>query len=749
MPRDCKSVETTSPLFSWGETSDRAPNTAWTFTLKNSGGETIASKSVNVPRVGLGAQVLAVGTYTWSISYTSKAGSVVRSDARYFSVPNGTPANLIPEGSVVATRAAAKDRPRILPIGSSFGSIFAQALAGESAPILTAQTVRARQAAATPVPAAPANLAKANYASDLAYTQDLLLWMNLAETERNYIEALALEGYMRNLPTYRTLAAVRLRALAGWSPIGLTGEAVNDQANRSVYLALAQGLDLLWKDLSEADRSAITASMRTRILDAAVKVNGLNREPYDSHLIGNVQVLTQALLFAAGIPEFPEAKDLLSRVWDLNRFTVNSWGDDDGGFGNGIAYGWYSFLRLPRFMAAARIVADVALTEVPYLKRAGEQLLAFTAPNTVGPSAFGDETETSNLYNLYARDASRLYAALTNSPQHEWYWRQKLTNITAPPYLESWHLMLLPIVGTRTAAAAPTSNSWFFFDAGIAAMHKDASKTDRTSLFFRSSRFGAYNHSHADQNSFVFFSGGLPLLINSGYYPYYGSPHHVKVTRATRYKNALTFDGGIGQSESVPAPTTPTAPIHSMDASGSLINATDNGDVAVVTGDATLAYRAFNNNSGGWTPLLSNAVRSVAYLRAAGVVIVYDWATSNRARKWELNFHAPTEFTVAGTTITSKNGMASACLNVYGPATTFTQTSAWDVNPEKIVAAQAHGRFTVQTASPELVAVTVIRDGCTGNAAQVAFNGTAATVTVGGKAYSFDKRVVSLSAAAQ
>lgn len=743
MPRDCKAVETTSPLFSWGETSDRAPDSSWIFTLKNSAGETIASKAVTVPRVSLGAQTLAVGAYTWSVSYTSKAGPVVRSDARNFSVPAGTAANTIPEGSVVASRAAAKARPRIVPTGSSFTSIFAQALAGESAPILAAQTVRARQASATTVPAAPANLAKASYASDLAYTQDLLAWMNTAETERNYIEALALEGYMRNIPAYRILAAVRLKALATWSPSGLTGEAVNDQGNRSVYLALAQGLDLLWNDLTPAERTLITTNLRTRILEAAAKVDTLNKEPYDSHVIGNVQVLTQALLFAAGLPEFPEANGLLAKMWDLGRFSVNSWGDDDGSFGNGVAYGWYSFLRLPRFMAAARIVAGVDLSQVPYLKRAGDQLLAFTAPNKIGPSAFGDETETSNLYDLYARDAYRLYALLTRSAQHEWYWRQKPTNVTAPPYLEPWHLMLLPIVGARTAAAAPASNSAFFFDAGIAAMHKDASKVDRTSLFFRSSRFGAYNHSHADQNSFVFFSGGQPLLINAGYYPYYGSPHHTKVTRATRYKNALTFDGGIGQSESAPAPATPTAPYHSMDASGNLVNATDNGDVAVATGDATLAYRAVNNY-GVWTPLLSNAVRSVAYLRSAGVVIIYDWATSNAARKWELNFHAPAAFAVAGTTITSKNGTASACLNVYGPPTTFAQTTAWDVAPEKTVPAQAHGRFTAQTASTELVSVTVIRDACAGNAAQVAFNGTTATVTVAGRAYGFDKRVVSL-----
>ena len=58
-------------------------------------------------------------------------------------------------------------------------------------------------------------------------------------------------------------------------------------------------------------------------------------------------------------------------------------------------------------------------------------------------------------------------------------------------------------------------------------------------LQFKSSRFGSFNHSHADQNSFILSAFGRPLLIDSGYYPWYGSPHDVGWTRQTIAHNAL------------------------------------------------------------------------------------------------------------------------------------------------------------------------------------------------------------------
>jgi len=72
-------------------------------------------------------------------------------------------------------------------------------------------------------------------------------------------------------------------------------------------------------------------------------------------------------------------------------------------------------------------------------------------------------------------------------------------------------------------------------DVDWVALHSHLADRDRNiNLQFKSSHFGSFNHSHADQNSFVLEAFSHPLLIDSGYYPWYGSPHDVTWSRQTR-----------------------------------------------------------------------------------------------------------------------------------------------------------------------------------------------------------------------
>ena len=78
-------------------------------------------------------------------------------------------------------------------------------------------------------------------------------------------------------------------------------------------------------------------------------------------------------------------------------------------------------------------------------------------------------------------------------------------------------------------------------------MHSDITSAARTSVYFKSSPYGAYNHSHGDQNSIVLYSGGKPLLIEAGYQDYYGSPLVNNWYRQTKAHNAVKYDGQVGQ----------------------------------------------------------------------------------------------------------------------------------------------------------------------------------------------------------
>ena len=175
----------------------------------------------------------------------------------------------------------------------------------------------------------------------------------------------------------------------------------------------------------------------------------------------------------------------------------------------------------------------------------------------------------------------------------------------------------------------------------------------------------------------------------------------------------------------------------SADTRGQLVNYYDNGVWAVVTGDATLAYRGYDAEHStwkltAWIPLLSEADRTVVFNRIEGVVVIYDYATSATPRQWELNYHTllSSPFIVSGGTIEIDNAPGRACIDHYGLPGNFTQTTAFDVAPENALPDQNHGRYTASTKSTVLTVVTVIREDCRTLPIDVSFSGATASVSV-------------------
>jgi hypothetical protein len=757
MPADCSILNGGALLFSWGEPDDRAAEKPFKFNLRGGNGAPLASLAdLAVPRLILETP-LAPGDYQWSVIYIDRRGLKVSTQWRRFSVlappvkPNRT-ANMrevaaasgppvdIPDGQAISLIVEGRERPRLVPAGSSLARIKVAAQGPDHLPVLNALRTNALVALQKATAVEPVAAANANSTERAQFG---FMVHRTAVTQRQDIEVLALIGRIDGDSAMRDSAKQKLLYLAEWDPTGVSSEHANDHANRELYTAIATGLDLLWDVLTSQERAKLIAAARIRVLDASTALSFLDHEPYESHRLVNVRGINQALMLLTGAPGFPEASSLLVRTWNLSRFTLSAWGEKDGTFGNGIAYAWYAFTSTVPYVAATRTISGVNLYDRTSIGNLGNQLIAFTAPNHPNPSAFGDGSESLDLYRYFAANHFRLHAQMTRSPVDAWYWQANPLSYQRPNQPLIWQLLLLGVDDSPLPPPqAPSQHSWFFHDAGLAAMHADARESMRTSLFFRSSRFGAFNHSHADQNSVVYVSRGQPLLINAGYYPYYNSPHHKAISRATRYKNALTFDGGFGQSESSVNAPRPTEPVHSMDASGMLVAAEERGPLTFLTGDATAAYRSINPKDGSWAPLLTNAVRSVLMDRVNGVVLIYDWATSAVPRQWELNYHSPSEFTVDGDTVIASNNGASVCLDRHGPASSFAQTMAWEIEPEVKQPEQAHGRFSMLRPSTEFAHLTVLRDGCRVQPVHVQRSGTQFQVRLGGQRISFDKRTV-------
>jgi hypothetical protein len=138
-------------------------------------------------------------------------------------------------------------------------------------------------------------------------------------------------------------------------------------------------------------------------------------------------------------------------------------------------------------------------------------------------------------------------------------------------------------------------------------------------------------------------------------------------------------------------------------------------------------------------------VRSVAYSADAKIAVIYDWATSDTPRRWELNFNALTPIAITDGGAKVVNADASACIDIHGPQGRFTTHRGFAVPPENGAPDQFQARFEAANPSDEWVAVTVIREDCSDVAVTVEVSGSRAVVRIGGKReLDFNQRHVGL-----
>jgi hypothetical protein len=728
-PRDCAVLNVSRPVFYWPLPKDL--NGYMTFTL-NKDGKFLYQTKVTTPRF-LYPGILTAATYQWTVQYQNTNGVKVTSALRRFSLAGSL--FKIPTGDEIRMLSMGKAHPRARPWGKKLDGTYGLIDFARIAELAKQGEYKASY---------QKSLDRANSLKNSTPPSekiDTVYWY--AGEELLNIETLSYLFYFTGSSTFQDLALKRLMNLASWDPKGVTGEATDVQANRAVILALGAGLDLLHSRLSSPEmdvhRKKVVNALRTRLKDVLDKYSNFDKSPYDSFLNTSTFYTTQALMHSVGTKDFPEAEAMLVKAWNNMIVQIGFFGGNaDGGYGNGSAYGWYMLSYMAPMVATVRLIADVNLTRWPAVGGLVNNQIAFAPPYRWIRGQFGDGIEDMRYYFAYNKEV-RLMAAISGNWDYEWYWRMDPDVLTTKAEaLNPTHYLLL---GIQIPQAPPASyklpNSYLFQDAGYIAMHSNTMSPDRSSVFFRSSRYGSTSHTHADNNAFTLVSKGKDLLISAGYYhkPKYLSPHHSKV-RGTRFHNALTYNGGIGQAEPVAYPETPGAPALSADARGKLTNFVDNGTWVVATGDASLAYRGLiNSEKRTWRPLIDTAIRSVVYNRKKGVVVIYDWAAHSQPRGWELNFQ-PVSFQLIGSDqkeLKLLNDGASACLKVYGPPMSVSVSAGLPDLPQGERDYQTV-RYGVKSQSKEFIAVTVIREGCGVDNVTVQFNSAKASISIGGDA---------------
>jgi hypothetical protein len=150
-------------------------------------------------------------------------------------------------------------------------------------------------------------------------------------------------------------------------------------------------------------------------------------------------------------------------------------------------------------------------------------------------------------------------------------------------------------------------------------------------MVFKSSPYASVSHSHADQNSFVIFKGGVALAIPSGYYgPSYGMPHHAEWTRSTKANNSVLVNGE-GQE------------IRDDKARGTITFFEDKEAYTYLVADASASYRG----------RLKSFKRHILFLRP-GIFLLLDQLEAPSEANFQWMLHAFDKMHIADKKVTSQ-----------------------------------------------------------------------------------------------
>jgi hypothetical protein len=595
------------PSFRWARPSTNPPS----YVLEIRSGSTVVKSWTATRNWYLPSVALPNGIYSWRVK---PSNGTVWSDDRSFIISDASKKFVVPDDTDLISRLAARARPRSLQENMPLYKDWSAAMKAERGQYVVWLT--------NEVNTQIANLPQVKDADWPLVTGTVLTAVNVAQTSaiRAAIQKLSRQLECASLlysitkdPKFLAEAIRRGDEMAAMNPNGPTSFANQDQATRQIALLLAKSVDMLAGDLDASRRGWWLDIVRIRgqqIYNNFLSSKGdMDQYPFDSH--GGTNVGFLALMAALSMGEFPEAETWFRFAFRHYIASLSPWSGPEGGYANGTAYGEYTIdISLQVWQPLAR-ATNVNLLELPWVIGLLNSYMQFMPPGSQN-HVFGDAHETKPEMKFMKALALRIA-----TPEAKWYAQNITAGEDTVSFLQGPHPM--PALSVATAVAPP--NSAIYPTIGWAAFHSNITDSNRTSVYFKSSPYGSFNHSHGDQNGFVLKKGGVALLTEAGWYDWYGSPNFNDWYRQTKAHNAITYDGGNGQVVAGYRET--------LANNGKIVAFSDTGSIGYVAGDAVASYGK----------ALTKAERRVWYVRGSDAVVVLDQLASSTARKYEWNFH--------------------------------------------------------------------------------------------------------------
>jgi len=647
-PADGQIMEVTPPAFIWVPAGRGA-----TYALQLSHSEFFPAEdtrtfaglkmSVFVPR-----EPLPPGRWFWRYGVETKSEPVF-GRARLFAVPAKARPFPLPDFDKIAQNVPAQ-RPRLFLTGEQLVKIRA-APKGElkgAVHDLVRQCEKAVGEELVPEPDyQPKDRMKAGpWAVRI---------MNTTRPPMDMMERCALAYLVTGNKQLGLEAKRRLLYFFSWNPEGPTSLFAYDEPPMWVMMRGTRAYDWTYDLFTPEERAKIEPNMKARALQFLKRLRSLPFEsnPYDSHAGRLPGFLGECAL--SFIHEWPEAREWLEYVTTIYMTSYPAWGGDDGGWQEGPSY-WSAYMGFAiHYVVALRQATGVDLMQKPFFRNTPNYGLYTVAPYNEN-SPFGD-----NQHAAPRGQAADMYAfsSLLQNPFYRWY-------ADAAGYKPGTDVLSLATYDPSLKARSPLElpQAHVFPGAGIVSMHTALGDKERDiSFLMRSSPFGSVSHGHADQNAFVIEAFGRGLAIATGYYPWYGSPHHQQWTRATRAVNSILVDGE-GQVQRSPA------------AKGAITAFLHGEGYDYAEGEAGAAYG----------DKLKQFRRHVVHVRP-GVFVIFDdlAATKPATFQWLLHAHEKIGVDESQQLLTVRHEPAAMEVRLLLPAgLAISQTDKYEPEPERV-----------------------------------------------------------------
>ncbi|CAI6083194.1 DUF4962 domain-containing protein [Cohnella sp. JJ-181] len=585
---------------------------------------------------------LEEGTWYWRVRYHApEAGWSAWSDTRRFRIAEGSVPFPVPTIDEMLSRMETR-HPRVWTNPDQLDAFRERRLGGIAKAVFEETRASVLARLDDPLPPDPTFPYM-----DRAISSVSPEWVKALQDLRKYADT-ALDHLLRAAFVYlisgdRAIgehAKAHLLNFASWDPEAATRFDINDQVHRAVAYRSAIAYDWLYDLLSAEERRTVQDMVRTRI--AVLIEHYLDRQPiyqypFDSHgwtIAGYIGLMGTILLH-----DIPEAEGWVRRAVPAFINLLPPWGGEDGSWSQGTGYWQWSSGSNKELMDVLLSAGAIDAYAKAFSRHEGLYPI-YMFPHGSPTGVFGNDSH-------YLPDAPSIsllnrLAQVYGDPRMQWAAEaigDKPTSGLHNYYFGDERLASRPPVDLPKA-------KWFD-TTGLVAMHSDLTDPERVSLYFKSSPYGSYSHSQADQNGFIVHAFGETLALKSGYYDYYNSVHHRGYTKRTYSGNTITFDGRQGQ------------PIDDFDAKGQMVGFASHPAFDAATGDAVAAYR------GGE---LARALRHIVYMKPSVFVVIDDLAaTDPDGVSFEWNLHADERLTLdpdGGATI--EKGKAGLKVRLHG-----------------------------------------------------------------------------------